>query len=124
MALPQESKGLLVQNQLNLVQGTQHNGHYNLQLEGSWGQWTPFMEGDATWQEGQSSEVGLAQLYGERLHEANFYRLGFFFPSAQGCLSVSSTACSMSVHRLRRSLRLSAFLVFSSANSSFLSQRP
>ncbi len=42
------------------------------------------MEGDATWQEGQSSEVGLAQLYGERLHEANFYRLGFFFPSAQG----------------------------------------
>lgn len=84
MALPQESKGLLVQNQLNLVQGTQRNGHYNLQLEGSWGQWTPFMEGDATWQEGQSSEVGLAQLYGERLHEANFYRLGFFFPSAQG----------------------------------------
>ena len=84
MTLPQESKGLLVQNQLNLVQGTQRNGHYNLQLEGSWGQWTPFMEGDATWQEGQSSEVGLAQLYGEWLHEANFYRLGFFFPSAQG----------------------------------------
>ncbi|MBL0639427.1 CS1-pili formation C-terminal domain-containing protein [Aeromonas veronii] len=84
MALPQESKGLLIQNQLNLVQGTQRNGHYNLQLEGSWGQWTPSMEGDATWQEGQSSEVGLAQLYGERLHEANFYRLGFFFPSAQG----------------------------------------
>ncbi|MFM5714205.1 CS1-pili formation C-terminal domain-containing protein [Aeromonas allosaccharophila] len=84
MALPQESKGLLVQNQLNLVQGSQRNGHYNLQLEGSWRQWTPFMEGDATWQEGQSSEVGLAQLYGERLHEANFYRLGFFFPSAQG----------------------------------------
>ncbi|MEV3814475.1 CS1-pili formation C-terminal domain-containing protein [Aeromonas allosaccharophila] len=84
MALPQESKGLLVQNQLNLVQGSQHNGHYNLQLEGSWRQWSPFMEGDATWQEGQSSEVGLAQLYGERLHEANFYRLGFFFPSAQG----------------------------------------
>lgn len=83
-ALPQESKGLLIQNQLNLVQSGQRNGHYNLQLEGSWGQWTPFMEGDATWQEGQSSEVGLAQLYGERLHEANFYRLGFFFPSAQG----------------------------------------
>ncbi|MEZ6936950.1 CS1-pili formation C-terminal domain-containing protein [Aeromonas sp. S12(2024)] len=86
MALPQESKGLLVQNQLNLVQGSQRSGHYNLQLEGNWGQWTPFMEGDATWQEGQSSEVGLAQLYGERLHEANFYRLGFFFPSAQGLL--------------------------------------
>ncbi|MBW3777097.1 hypothetical protein GL272_09110 [Aeromonas veronii] len=84
MALPQESKGLLIQNQLNLVQGTQRHGHYNLQLEGSWGPWTPFMEGDAAWQEGQSSEVGLAQLYGERLHEANFYRLGFFFPSAQG----------------------------------------
>lgn len=84
MALPQESKGLLVQNQLNLVQGTQRNGHYNLQLEGSWGQWTPFMEGDATWQEGESTELGMAQIYGERLHEANFYRLGFFFPSAQG----------------------------------------
>lgn len=84
IAVPGDSKGLLVQNQLNLVQGPQRNGHYNLQLEGSWGQWTPFMEGDATWQEGQSSEVGLAQLYGERLHEANFYRLGFFFPSAQG----------------------------------------
>ncbi|WP_279486715.1 hypothetical protein [Aeromonas veronii] len=45
MALPQESKGLLVQNQLNLVQGSQRSGHYNLQLEGNWGQWTPFMEG-------------------------------------------------------------------------------
>ncbi|WP_323062366.1 CS1-pili formation C-terminal domain-containing protein [Aeromonas jandaei] len=84
MALPQESKGLLVQNQLNLVQGSQRNGHYNLQLEGSWGQWTPFMEGDATWQEGVPTDLGMAQVYGERLHEANFYRLGFFFPSAQG----------------------------------------
>lgn len=84
MALPQESKGLLVQNQLNLVQGSQRNGHYNLQLEGSWGQWTPFMEGDATWQEGGPTDLGMAQIYGERLHEANFYRLGFFFPSAQG----------------------------------------
>lgn len=84
MALPQESKGLLIQNQLNLVQGTQRNGHYNLQLEGSWRQWTPFMEGDATWQEGGAIDLGMAQLYGERLHEANFYRLGFFFPSAQG----------------------------------------
>ncbi|WP_421309159.1 TcfC E-set like domain-containing protein [Aeromonas veronii] len=84
MALPKESKGVLVQNQLNLVQGTQRNGHYNLQLEGSWGQWTPFMEGDATWQEGGPTDLGMAQVYGERLHEANFYRLGFFFPSAQG----------------------------------------
>ncbi|MGN5291033.1 CS1-pili formation C-terminal domain-containing protein [Aeromonas sp. 11P] len=84
MALPQESKGLLVQNQLNLVQGSQRNGHYNLQLEGSWGQWSPFMEGDATWQEGGPTDLGMAQIYGERLHEANFYRLGFFFPSAQG----------------------------------------
>ena len=84
LAQPKESKGLLVQNQLNLVQGSQRSGHYNLQLEGSWGQWTPFMEGDATWQEGQSSEAGLAQLYGEQLHDAQFYRLGFFFPSAQG----------------------------------------
>ncbi|WP_429057994.1 CS1-pili formation C-terminal domain-containing protein [Aeromonas jandaei] len=84
MALPQQSKGLLVQNQLNLVQGSQRNGHYNLQLEGSWGQWSPFMEGDATWQEGGPTDLGMAQVYGERLHEANFYRLGFFFPSAQG----------------------------------------
>ncbi|WP_368227724.1 CS1-pili formation C-terminal domain-containing protein [Aeromonas sp. R1-1] len=84
MALPQESKGLLIQNQLNLVQGSQRSGHYNLQLEGSWGQWTPFMEGDATWQEGESTELGMAQIYDERLHEAQFYRLGFFFPTAQG----------------------------------------
>lgn len=84
IALPRESKGLLVQNQLNLVQGSQRSGHYNLQLEGSWGQWTPFMEGDANWQEGGSTDLGMAQVYGERLHEANFYRLGFFFPSAQG----------------------------------------
>ncbi|MBS2784181.1 TcfC E-set like domain-containing protein [Aeromonas salmonicida] len=84
IALPRESKGLLVQNQLNLVQGSQRNGHYNLQLEGSWGQWTPFMEGDASWQEEGASELGMAQVYGERLHEASFYRLGFFFPSAQG----------------------------------------
>ncbi|NLR33318.1 CS1-pili formation C-terminal domain-containing protein [Aeromonas hydrophila] len=84
VAPPRESKGLLVQNQLNLVQGSQRNGHYNLQLEGSLGQWTPFMEGDATWQEGGPTDLGMAQVYGERLHEANFYRLGFFFPSAQG----------------------------------------
>lgn len=84
IAVPGESKGLLVQNQLNLVQGSQRNGHYNLQLEGSWGQWSPFMEGDATWQEGGPTDLGMAQIYGERLHEANFYRLGFFFPSAQG----------------------------------------
>lgn len=84
MVQPKESKGLLVQNQLNLVQGSQRNGHYNLQLEGSWGQWTPFMEGDATWQEGGPTDLGMAQAYGERLHEANFYRLGFFFPTAQG----------------------------------------
>ncbi len=84
MAVPQESKGLLVQNQLNLVQGSQRSGHYNLQLEGSCGQWTPFMEGDATWQEGGPTDLGMAQVYWERLHEANFYRLGFFFPSAQG----------------------------------------
>ncbi|HHQ4776150.1 TPA: CS1-pili formation C-terminal domain-containing protein [Aeromonas veronii] len=82
--LPRESKGLLIQNQLNLVQGSQRNGHYNLQLEGSWGQWTPFIEGDVTWQEGGPTDLGMAQVYGERLHEANFYRLGFFFPSAQG----------------------------------------
>lgn len=84
IALPRESKGLLVQNQLNLVQGTQRNGHYNLQLEGSWGQWTPFMEGDATWQEEGATDLGMAQIYGEQLYEANFYRLGFFFPSEQG----------------------------------------
>ncbi|MGR1199754.1 TcfC E-set like domain-containing protein [Aeromonas hydrophila] len=84
MAQARESKGLLVQSQLNLVQGSQRNGHYNLQLEGSLGQWTPFMEGDATWQEGGPTDLGMAQVYGERLHEANFYRLGFFFPSAQG----------------------------------------
>ncbi|WFO50436.1 CS1-pili formation C-terminal domain-containing protein [Aeromonas veronii] len=84
IAVPGESKGLLLQNQLNLVQGSQRNGHYNLQLEGSWGQWSPFMEGDATWQEGGPTDLGMAQIYGEHLHEANFYRLGFFFPSAQG----------------------------------------
>ncbi|MCS3832662.1 hypothetical protein HNP10_001400 [Aeromonas veronii] len=84
IAVPGESKGLLVQNQLNLVQGSQRNGHYNLQLEGSWGQWSPFMEGDATWQEGGPTDLGMAQIYGEHLHEANFYRLGFFFPSSQG----------------------------------------
>lgn len=84
LTLPKESKGLLVQNQLNLVRGSQRSGHYNLQLEGSWGQWTPFMEGDASWQEGESTDLGMAQIYGERLHETQFYRLGFFFPSAQG----------------------------------------
>lgn len=82
---PQDSKGLLMYNQLNMVQqGSQRNGSYNLLLEGNSGQWTSFMEGDVTWQEGQSREAGLAQLYGERLHEDHFYRLGFFFPSTQG----------------------------------------
>lgn len=81
---PQDSKGLLMYNQLNMVQGSQRNGSYSLQLEGNTGLWTSFMEGDVTWQEGQSREAGLAQLYGERLHEEHFYRLGFFFPSTQG----------------------------------------
>ena len=84
LRVPKDSSGIILTNQLNLAKTDQHSGRYNLQVEGSLGQWSPYMEGDATWQDENGSQVGLAQLYSERLVDNQFYRLGFFFPSSQG----------------------------------------
>ncbi|MFQ2312975.1 TcfC E-set like domain-containing protein [Aeromonas dhakensis] len=84
LSVPRDSSGLILTNQLNLAKTDQRSGRYNLQLEGSIGQWSPYMEGDATWQDEGGGQVGLAQLYNERLVDDKFYRLGFFFPSSQG----------------------------------------
>lgn len=83
----QGSYGLLLRNQLNLVgDGRGTTGRYAMQGQGSIGNWTALADGQLD--RGSDSEQGtryrIDQLYAERLVEANFYRLGYFTPSAQG----------------------------------------
>ncbi|MEX5504855.1 CS1-pili formation C-terminal domain-containing protein [Pseudomonas putida] len=86
--LPEQgSHGLLLRNQLNLVNdGVATSGRYALQGQGSVGQWTALADGQLD--RGSDSREGtryrVDQLYGERLVEDHFYRLGYFTPSAQG----------------------------------------
>ncbi|WP_409567226.1 TcfC E-set like domain-containing protein [Pseudomonas sp.] len=87
-ALPEHgSYGLLLRNQLNLVgNGSQTNGRYAVQGQGSFGAWTTLA--DAQLDRGSDVRDGtryrLDQLYAERLVDEHFYRLGYFTPSAQG----------------------------------------
>ncbi|WP_252090497.1 CS1-pili formation C-terminal domain-containing protein [Pseudomonas sp. MWU13-3659] len=83
----QGSYGLLLRNQLNLVEdGRGTSGRYALQGQGSVGHWTALADGQLD--RGSDSQQGtryrVDQLYGERLVEEHFYRLGYFTPSAQG----------------------------------------
>ncbi|GLO09811.1 hypothetical protein PPUJ20005_37800 [Pseudomonas putida] len=86
--LPEQgSYGLLVRNQLNLVNdGRVTSGRYALQGQGSLGNWTTLADGQLD--RGSDSQQGtryrVDQLYGERLVQDHFYRLGYFTPSAQG----------------------------------------
>ncbi|MBM7399798.1 outer membrane usher protein FimD/PapC [Pseudomonas sp. M5] len=86
--LPEQgSHGLLLRNQLNLVNdGVATSGRYALQGQASVGQWTALADGQLD--RGSDSREGtryrVDQLYGERLVEDHFYRLGYFTPSAQG----------------------------------------
>lgn len=79
--------GLLLRNQLNLVSADRATtGRYAVQGQGSIGDWTALA--DAQIDRGSDQQVGtrhrLDQLYGERVVEEHFYRLGYFTPGAQG----------------------------------------
>ncbi|WP_248919118.1 TcfC E-set like domain-containing protein [Pseudomonas entomophila] len=83
----QGSYGLLLRNQLNLVNdGHATSGRYALQGQASVGSWTTLADGQLD--RGNDSRQGtrhrVDQLYAERLVENQFYRLGYFTPSAQG----------------------------------------
>ncbi len=87
-SLPEQgSRGLLMRNQLNLARdGQQTSGRYALQGQTSLGNWT----GLANAQADRSNEIGaqsrhrIDQLYGERVSQEHFFRLGYFTPSSQG----------------------------------------
>ncbi|WP_430458806.1 TcfC E-set like domain-containing protein [Pseudomonas sichuanensis] len=87
-ALPEQgSHGLLLRNQLNLVNdGHATSGRFGLQGQGSLGNWTTLA--DAQLDRGNDSRGGtrhrMDQLYAERLHDQHFFRLGYFTPGAQG----------------------------------------
>ncbi|MFF7108005.1 TcfC E-set like domain-containing protein [Pseudomonas sichuanensis] len=87
-ALPEQgSHGLLLRNQLNLVNdGQATSGRFGLQGQGSLGNWTALA--DAQFDRGSVSQHGtrhrMDQLYAERLHDQHFFRLGYFTPGAQG----------------------------------------
>lgn len=81
------SYGLLLRNQLNLVSDDgSPSGRYGLQGQSSLGNWTALADGqvDRGSDSQQSTRYHLEQLYGERLLDGNFFRLGYFTPSAQG----------------------------------------
>lgn len=81
------STGLLVRNQLNLAgAGAGTIGRYALQGQGSVGNWTALAEAevDRSSESDQQTRHRVDQLYAERVLRKNFFRLGYFTPSAQG----------------------------------------
>jgi len=86
--LPEQgSHGMLLRNQLNVLNdGHATSGRYALQGQGSVGQWTALAEGqlDRGSDNRDGTRYRVDQLYGERLVEDHFYRLGYFTPGAQG----------------------------------------
>jgi len=87
-ALPEQgSYGLLVRNQLNLVNsGSETSGAYLLQGQGSLGNWTTLADArfDRTGDSQDGTRYRMEQLYAERLYDEHFFRLGYFTPSSQG----------------------------------------
>lgn len=87
-SLPEQgSRGVLLRNQLNLVgSGEQTSGRYALQGQGSVGNWTALADAqvDRGSDQARGTRHRLDQLYGERVVEDHFYRLGYFTPGAQG----------------------------------------
>nr|WP_323744589.1 CS1-pili formation C-terminal domain-containing protein [Pseudomonas sp. UFMG81] len=87
-SLPEHAgHGVLLRNQLNVVNdGHDTSGHFSLQGLGSIGHWTTLA--DAQLDRGSDTHDGtrhrMSQLYGERLNEQHFFRLGYFTPGAQG----------------------------------------
>ncbi len=86
----QGSYGLLIGNQLNLTggQGQDTSGRYAFELQGSLGQWTGVAGGQlhrsAENQDEDKVRYYAQQLYGERLVEDRFWRVGFFTPDDNG----------------------------------------
>lgn len=81
------SYGLLLRNQLNLVGGGQDaTGRYAVQGQGSFGDWTTLADAQVVRNSDQQRRTRhrLDQLYGERIVDDHFYRLGYFTPGAQG----------------------------------------
>lgn len=87
-ALPEQgSYGVLLRNQLNVLSSDHDiSGRYALQGQGSVGNWTVLADAQAD--RGSDAQARtrhrLDQLYGERIVDDHFYRLGYFTPGAQG----------------------------------------
>ncbi len=81
------SHGLLLRNQLNLVDADNDTtGRYAVQGQSSFGNWTALGEAqfDRNSDNLEQTRHRVDQLYGERLHDNHFFRLGYFTPGAQG----------------------------------------
>lgn len=86
-ALPENgSAGLIVRNQLNLAGNAgQNTGNYQLQGQGSIGNWTVLADARADHESDsrRGTRHRMEQFYAERLNEQHFFRLGYFTPGAQ-----------------------------------------
>lgn len=81
------SQGIILRNQVNLSgDRDQQAGRYAVQGQGSFGHWTTLAEAqaDRSSDSFQQTRHRVSQLYGERLHQAHFWRLGYFAPAATG----------------------------------------
>lgn len=86
--LPEQgSTGLLLRNQLNLVNdGEQTSGRIGLLGQGNLHNWTTLAEARADRSPAEQGDVRyrMNQLYAERMHEEQFFRLGYFSTGAEG----------------------------------------
>lgn len=86
--LPEQgSTGLLLRNQLNLVNdGNQTTGRIGLLGQGNLHNWTTLAEARADRSPAEQGDVRyrMNQLYAERMHEEQFFRLGYFSTGAEG----------------------------------------
>ncbi|MGV5528235.1 TcfC E-set like domain-containing protein [Pseudomonas putida] len=83
----QGSAGLLLRNQLNVVNdGNSTSGRINLMGQGSLGSWTGLADAQVDRSDGRQGRDAhrVAQLYAERLQDEHFWRLGYVMPEAQG----------------------------------------
>ena len=83
----QVGAGLLLRNQLNLVNdGDATSGRINWLGQGSLGSWSMFADAQVDRSNDNEGAVRhqVAQLYGERLHDEHFWRVGYLTPEAQG----------------------------------------
>lgn len=86
--LPEQgSTGLLLRNQLNLVNdGEQTSGRIGLLGQGNLHDWTTLAEARVDRSPAEQGDVRyrMNQLYAERMHEEHFFRLGYFSTGAEG----------------------------------------